>query len=177
MKIGNFLFGIVTGAVLVTVLGLFVLPFLGLFDMTATGKQNILDWWGHTNLESVLEKRAPKSQLPATADPAEGFEHYQATCFHCHGAPDVPRAIWAQQMLPMPPELWQPEVQGAPDGELFYIITNGIRMSGMPAFGPDHQKKDIWNMVAIIRQLNRLTDQQVEELRHAAKLFNHGHHD
>lgn len=177
MKNGNFLFGILTGAVLAIALGLFALPFVGIFDITATGKQNILNWWGHTNLESVLEKRAPKSQLPASADLAEGFEHYRVTCLHCHGAPTVQRETWAHDMLPTPPELWQPEVQGAPDGELFYIVNNGIRMSGMPAFGPNHQEKDIWNMVAIIRQLNKLTDQQVRELQHVAELYRHDHHE
>ena len=77
-------------------------------------------------------------------------------------------------MLPMPPELSQEDTQHSPDGELFYIVKNGIRMSGMPAFGPDHSEKDLWNMVTVIRHLNSLSADQQQNLEQAAAAF--GHH-
>lgn len=173
MKSGTFWFGILVGILLSGLVGLFVLPMIGVFDMTATGDKNILDYWGETNLDSIISKRAPKTTLPATADPTQGLVYYTAICIHCHGGPGAPREEWAQNMLPKPPELWQADSQELSDGELFYIINNGIRMTGMPAFGPTHSEKDIWNMVAIVRQLDKLTAVQQEQLQKAANLYEH----
>lgn len=183
MKSGKFWLGIIAGVIVSALVGFFLLPNLGLFPVTATGEANLLDWWGHANLESYLEHQVPENSIPAEADPAEGFEHYRAMCLHCHGGPDARRQEWAEHMLPKPPKLWEEEVQKEmSDGALFYIVKHGIRMTGMPAFGPIHRDEDIWNMVAFIRQLDQLTDQQQHELQERASQFgheeNHGHdHD
>lgn len=171
MKGGSFLSGILGGLVLAALVGFFVLPMLGIFDITATGKPNILDWWGNTNLHNTLSRDAPKTKIPATADPSKGFDHYMSTCLHCHGGPDAPRETWANNMLPMPPDLQQEHTMHMSDGELLYVIGNGIRMSGMPAFGPDHSDEDIWNIVAIVRGLGKLTDAQRQQLQRAAGFF------
>ena len=179
MKGGSILFGIMAGLIIALLVGLLVLPMIGVFDMTATGEKNILDWWGNTNLQSTLRRHAPETKLPDNADPSQGFAHYKSTCLRCHGGPDVTRENWANNMLPMPPHLYK-DTQEMSDGALFYIISNGIRMTGMPAFGPDHAQEDIWNMVAIVRELNNLTEPQKQELQRSADLFGHdknGHSD
>ena len=173
MKSGAFWAGIIGGLFIAVVVAL-VLPFIGVFDMTATGSKNILDWWGGTNLESTIENRAPKTALPTSANVDAGFEHYRGTCLHCHGAPDAPREGWAKSMLPMPPELWHEEQQKMADGELFYVINNGIRMSGMPAFGSEHGPEDIWNIVAMVKQLPKLTEPQKQQLQETAAGYDHG---
>lgn len=173
MKAGSFLFGVMAGLIIALLVGLLVLPMIGVFDMTATGEKNILDWWGNTNLQSTLRRNAPETQLPDNADPSEGFVHYKSTCLRCHGGPDAARENWANNMLPTPPHLHK-HAQEMSDGTLFYIISNGIRMTGMPAFGPHHSQEDIWNMVAVVKQLNNLTEQQKQELQRSADLFNHG---
>ncbi len=171
MKTSSFLSGFFVGLVLIVVVAFFVVPRLGIFDITAIGQPNILDWWGNTNLDKTLSLKAPKTKLPPTANPAKGFEHYKSTCLHCHGAPDSPREAWAKHMLPLPPHLQEEDTQQMPDGQLFYIVSNGIRMTGMPAFSPDHSQEDIWNMVAIVRGLNRLTEDQKQQLQKRASLF------
>ncbi len=176
MKSGSFWIGMVSGLVIAVIVAA-VLPMLGVFDMTATGSKNILDWWGETNLKSTLEKRASTATIPSTASVEEGFNHYKATCLHCHGAPEASREGWARSMLPLPPELWHKEHQQMSDGEIFYIISNGIRMSGMPAFGPEHPDEDIWNMVAMVRHLPELTKPQQQQLQQTAAGYsqNGGH--
>lgn len=173
MKSGAFWVGILGGLIIAVVVAL-VLPFIGVFDMTATGSKNILDWWGGTNLESTIEKRAPKTTIPKTAKVDAGFKHYRATCLHCHGAPDAQREGWAKSMLPIPPELWHEEHQKSPEGELYYVISNGIRMSGMPAFGPEFSEGDIWNMVAMVKHLPQLSDQEKQQLQKTVAGYDHG---
>jgi mono/diheme cytochrome c family protein len=176
MKRGSFLFGIMSGLIIALLVGLFVLPMIGVFDMTATGEKNILDWWGNTNLQSTLRRHAPETKLPDNADPSQGFTHYKSTCLRCHGGPDVTRENWANHMLPIPPHLYKEETQDMSDGALFYIISNGIRMTGMPAFGPEHAQEDIWNMVAVVRELNNLTEQQKQELQKSAEFYGDNGH-
>jgi mono/diheme cytochrome c family protein len=55
-------------------------------------------------------------------------------------------------------------VQARPDGELEWIISNGVRMTGMPAFGPSRSEQEIWQLVAALRRLPRLTDAEQREL-------------
>ena len=168
MKSGAFWFGIIAGIILSAVVGIVVLPMIGVFDMTATGNKNILDWWGETNLENTIEKNAPTTSIPTTASADKGMEHFASTCLQCHGSPDAPRRDWAETMLPKPPMLWQGDTQEMSDGEIFYVVRNGIRMSGMPAFGPHHQDEELWNIVKLVRQLDGLTQQQKERLLQAS---------
>lgn len=158
MRIGSFLLGIVAGVVIAVLVGVLGLPYLGLFDMTATGQPGLLDWWGGTNLHHMLEKRAPATKIPAGADPAQAIGHYTVVCRHCHGTPEAAGEDWAQRMLPRPPRLWEEDTQAMPDGQLFYVVSNGVRMTGMPAFGPAHSPEEIWNFIALLRRLDRLAE-------------------
>lgn len=176
MRSRTFWIGVIAGVVVSVLIGLFVVPVLGLFEMTATGGPGLLDWWGDTNWESSLVWRAPDEAIPASANPDEGMEHYASTCLECHGAPNAEGAEWAQRMQPMPPELWEEDTQEMSDGKLFHIIKGGVRMTGMPAFGPDHGDADIWNMVAFVRKLNDLSDEQKQKLSQASQRYEHEHY-
>jgi len=173
MKKGAFWVGILGGVVLSGIIGFLLLPLFGIFDTKATGKLNILDWWGETNLENSLRWRAPNNEIPASADTAAGFEYYRTMCLHCHGAPEASREEWAYYMLPHPPKLWENDTQEMRDGEFFTLIKDGIRMTGMPAFGPTHSDSDIWNMVAFMRQLNQLSDEQKRKLEETSRAYGH----
>ncbi len=171
MRAGSFWFGLLIGLILTIVGAVYVLPMLGVFDITALGKPNILDWWGDTNLDKTLERRAPKTKIPQTVNSTEGFQNYKSTCLHCHGAPGAPRESWAKHMMPLPPHLQEEDTQKMPDGQLFYIISNGIRMTGMPAFSPDHSQDEIWSLVAMVRDLTNLSDDRKLQLQKASALF------
>lgn len=160
----KFLLGIVCGAIVTVLVGVLALPKIGVFDMTATGQPGLLDWWGGTNLDSVLAKKAAKATVPASASADQGLAHYAAVCVHCHGAPETRREDWAGRMLPLPPNLWQPDTQEMSDGEIYYVIDKGIRMSGMPAFGPAHSKTELWNLVALVRGLDKVSKTLKEQL-------------
>jgi mono/diheme cytochrome c family protein len=167
--------GLFGGAVAAALIGLFAVPALGIFNMSVTGKPGLLDWWGDTNLHSSLFWRAPHAKIPSTADAGEGMEHFKSTCLQCHGAPETAPAEWAPRMQPMPPELWQEGTQQMTDGELFYVVAQGVRMTGMPAFEPEHSPEEIWNIVAFVRELDNLTEQQKRQLGQAAEAYQHHH--
>jgi mono/diheme cytochrome c family protein len=60
-------------------------------------------------------------------------------------------------------------VQKRTDGELFWVVQNGIRMTGMPAFGPTHKDEEIWKIVAFLRHLPALTPEEEKALSAGAK--------
>lgn len=180
----TFWVGLLGGVAASILIGFFAVPALGVVEMTATGKPGPLDWWGHTNWRSSLSWRAPQEQVPKSADIGQGLRHYQASCLQCHGAPGIDAAGWSRHMQPQPPLLWEEPTQQLSDGELFYVICNGVRMTGMPAFGGEHRKQEIWGLVAFIRQLNELSAEQRQQLtqptgryQHEHEHGGHGHHE
>lgn len=175
MKSRAFWMGALGGVVASLLIGLFAVPALGVFEMTATGPPGFLDWWGDTNWHNSLQWRATDAEIPASAAASEGLAHYRSSCLICHGAPGVPREEWAHEMQPMPPKLWEEETQQFSDGELFHIVYEGVRMTGMPAFGPKHSKADIWNVVAFVRELDRLTEEQKRQLSEPGEGIPSGH--
>ncbi len=160
-----FLIGILAGALVVASLGFFVVPFLGVFNISANGNAGPLDWWGATNMNSSLYWRTEDRAMPPEASEAKGLEHYRASCIICHGAPGISPAEWASHMQPRPPKLLEQETQEMSDGDLYYIVTNGLRMTGMPSFGQDHDEADLWNIIAFVRHLNQLSDLEKAELK------------
>jgi mono/diheme cytochrome c family protein len=103
--------------------------------------------------------RQEANPVPATAEVlSEAREHWADHCASCHGndgSGDVPMG---RRMYPPPPDMRQAETQQMSDGELFYIIQNGIRLTGMPAWGgSDHDAADSWKLVRFIRRLPSLT--------------------
>ncbi len=169
----SFWIGLFVGLVAAALLGLFVLPFLGVFDATAVGGPGFLNWWGEQNMESNIRWHAPDAKIPTQADVDEGLHHYAATCRECHGAPGVSGEEWARKMLPAPPKLWEKETQEMSDGELYYAVANGLSSTGMPAFGTTHKSDELWNIVALVRHLNSLSDEQQKELQEQPEEHHH----
>ena len=96
-----------------------------------------------------------KSPLTDTADnQKEGAEHFQHHCQICHGldghATGVP---FAQQMSPPVPDLSEKDIQEYTDGQLKWIIENGIGPSGMPAWKGILEDDEMWKIVTYIRHL------------------------
>jgi mono/diheme cytochrome c family protein len=61
-------------------------------------------------------------------------------------------------MYPRVPDFTSSDVQSRSDGALFYIIQNGVRWTGMPAWKGEHSPEDTWKLVAFIRKTPTLTD-------------------
>jgi mono/diheme cytochrome c family protein len=70
----------------------------------------------------------------------------------------------AKGLNPSAPELQSSDTQAMSDGELFWTVKHGIRMTGMPAFAPTHTDAQIWKIVAFVRHLPNLTPEETAEL-------------
>ncbi len=160
-----FLGGALAGAV--ALLGLAGLSGLavaygGLYNVAATEDHASLTRWAFdTTLHNSVERRAdglvppPSPSLPASAL-AAGGEAYKSMCQHCHAGPGAQRSAWADGMRPRPPYLAEAASEWRPE-ELYWIVKHGVRMSGMPAFGPSHDEQRIWAIVAFVKALPAMT--------------------
>lgn len=146
-----------------------------------SGRYNISATVPHWRLTAwLLEEAKDQSiayhskgiQSPSLLDAkriSRGFEHFHTTCRLCHGAPDFRSLEFASGMNPRPPNLQRIQVQKETDGELYWIIKNGIRMTGMPAFGPTHNDEQLWEIIAFLRQLPDMTREDYSSMVRGAK--------
>jgi mono/diheme cytochrome c family protein len=109
--------------------------------------------------------RALHNPVPASADSLrDGRLHFADHCAICHGNDGSCDTMMGSGLYPKPPDLRLSETQNLSDGELFWIIENGVRFTGMPAFSSRHSSpEDTWKLVQFIRHLPQLTeDERVE---------------
>lgn len=173
-----FLLGILVGVVLVAIVGFVVA--LG-FNMEATNPPGPLERLvAHELVDRTLERHAPKDKNPRPASPevlAEGLAHYRENCLVCHGAPGVELSEIGKGLNPAAPNLAHRGTQHESDGELYWTIREGIRMTGMPAFGPTHSSDEIWTLVTFVRHLPQLTEAEIKALKQEAREEEEHHHE
>jgi cytochrome c len=105
---------------------------------------------------------------PIVATPAvihDGMAHWAYHCAACHANNGSGETMYGKTMYPRPPNMRQQDTQQMSDGELYYTIKNGVRLSGMPAFGePGDDDLDSWKLVVFIRHLPPLTRSEELEM-------------
>jgi mono/diheme cytochrome c family protein len=112
--------------------------------------------------QSVVIPDGTNLEDPKLAERAIG--HYSVACAQCHGAPGHPAAPW-MVLYPAPSDLTRPEVVSRwSDTELYWIVKNGIKDTGMLALGPTHQEQDLWAVSAFVRQLPGMSGERYHEL-------------
>ena len=118
-------------------------------------------------LNRSIKRHAPRVANPLGRSPAAvaaGLALYRTHCVDCHGAPGVDPTEGGASLNPPAPGLTLPRVQARSDGELKWIVSNGIRMTGMPAFGASRSEEEVWQLVAALRQLPRLSPEERHRL-------------
>jgi len=96
----------------------------------------------------------------------EGKAHWADHCAACHANDGSGETAIGLGMYPKPPDMRLPGTQSLSDGELFYIIENGIRLTGMPAWGDGTPETATgsWHLVHFIRALPSLTAKDLDEM-------------
>lgn len=113
----------------------------------------------HTSIPSnVKELRNPLTPGPEAL--REAGEHYKDHCDVCHGMDGSGKTTLAAGLSPEVPDLRAEHVQRLKDGEIFYIIKNGVRFTGMP--GWDMSDEDAWRLVLLVRQFPKSNSSQPE---------------
>lgn len=113
--------------------------------------------------------RARALRNPVAATPeilADARAHFADHCAVCHANDGSGETTIGQGLYPKTPDMREARTQELTDGELFYVIRNGVRFTGMPGWGTEHEAedRDSWALVHFIRRLPRLTPQELEEM-------------
>ena len=112
--------------------------------------------------------RGRKNPVPLTsAVLAEAKAHFADHCAVCHGNDGKGQTAMGPNFYPQVPDLTLQETQSQSDGELFATIENGIRLTGMPAWGNGTAESAYgsWTLVHFIRRLPSLTPEEADEMR------------
>lgn len=132
-------------------------------------------WVLETLRERSIARAASDIAVPPLDDPQmllAGAADYDAMCADCHLKPGTAGSDLSAGLYPAPPNLATPADshghEHAEDSQAvrrqFWIIKHGIKASGMPAWGPTHDDRRIWAMVAFLQRLPNLTRVQYQIL-------------
>jgi mono/diheme cytochrome c family protein len=112
------------------------------------------------------EARALQNPVAATSENLrEARLHFADHCAICHGNDGSCDTMMGSGLYPKPPDLRLAGTQNLTDGELFWIIENGVRFTGMPAFSThESTPEDSWKLVLFIRHLPQLTAEEKVEM-------------
>jgi mono/diheme cytochrome c family protein len=140
----------------------------GIYDISATDQHLAPTYWLlDTSMRRSVKQRAEKIAVPDLEEPAKvqaGAFLYRQHCLQCHGAPGVAPVPFALGMTPAPVPLVHTARAWTP-AEMFWVIKEGIKMTGMPAWKYRMSDRDIWSIVAFLPAMARLTPEQYAKLQ------------
>jgi predicted CXXCH cytochrome family protein len=119
----------------------------------------------HTIRNAAIPRpeRKQKNPLPASSEVTQqGREYFLERCSVCHGVDGSGKTQMGLNLYPRVPDLRAAKTQGLTDGELHYIIENGVQLTGMPAWGNPHTESsgETWKLVNFIRSFSSLTTEE-----------------
>jgi len=148
---------------IVVAVGATIFFFGGFYSVAGTAEEPGIVSWALFNVRQASIDRHANDQPPISLDDAAnvqaGARAFAARgCVNCHGGPGVGWAKFSEGLRPDPPDL-KDIVKEREPRQLFWVVKNGIKMTGMPSFGstgvPD---QEIWTIVAFIKKLPTLSD-------------------
>lgn len=152
----------------------------GLFPIAADEPHSRPVYWLMATMrDRAIERASRGTVVPPLNDPRQqltGARDYQEMCASCHREPGGELSELARGLYPPPPNLTAAEHSGG-KGEVrhhFWVIKHGIKMTGMPAWGPTHEDQRIWAIVAFLKRLPALTPEQYQHL--VARTDDHHNH-
>src|SRR5260370_259632 len=112
--------------------------------------------------ESECHVKNPFGPTPEVLNEARAdFADHCATCQSNDGSG---KTQIGQNLYPKTPDMRLPDTQNLTDGEIYYVIHNGIRLTGMPAWGMEEKDDDSWKLVVFIRHLPQVTPAEEREM-------------
>jgi mono/diheme cytochrome c family protein len=119
----------------------------------------------------AMPGRSRELKNPVQAGPevlSGATAHFADHCASCHGNDGRGNTLIGRGLYPKPPDMTESSTQNLTDGEIYYIIENGIRFTGMPAFGEEpgnNNDLESWDLVHFIRHLPRMTSEEIEQMK------------
>jgi len=115
----------------------------------------------------AVPSKAKNDKNPFTASPellSEARAHFADHCAICHANNGSGNTESGQNLYPKAPDMRLAQTQNLTDGELYYTIHNGIRLTGMPAWSTEQKDEDSWKLVLFLRHLPQLTPEEEREM-------------
>ena len=167
----------ITIAVAIGVIAVIGFAYSGIYDVSAgSSHSSVVNWLLSTTSHASIERQAKGIEVPNLSDDVlarAGVNDFNNMCARCHGAPGRDPEAMGQGLNPPPPDLAESAAEMSP-AELFWVTKNGIKMTGMPAWGATHDDDAIWPVVAFMTKLPELNASQYQELVDSAGGM--GHH-
>ena len=145
-------------ATLIILMVLFLIYiFSGAYNISQLSPHNKITKWvinttTHNSIRARMKENAVPGNIKDTALIVLGFQHYNEMCVGCHGAPGIDQSeVIVKGLYPKPPAIYK-HVEEGDAQEFFWIIKNGIKMTGMPAYKPTHDDAKIWAITAFVTQ-------------------------
>ena len=138
---------------------------------SAKTKPHALEAWMARQIRHLaipVEKRNAQNPIPLGSDLIkESMAHFADHCATCHANDGSGQTPIGKNVNPKAPDLRLADTQSMSDGELFWVIQNGIRFTAMPAWGGDDLDKDLdsWKLVHFIRHLPQLTPEELDRMK------------
>jgi mono/diheme cytochrome c family protein len=158
-------------AVLAAALAVGVVFVMGARGFSARESPSVVERWVARRVRSMAAPGGAKDLAnPVPYSPevlAAARAHWADHCAGCHANNGSGDTEMGKRMYPPAPDMRQADTQQMTDGELFFIIQNGVRMTGMPAWGggSGHDEEDSWKLVRFIRHLPQITAQEEREMQ------------
>ncbi len=133
-------------------------------------------WFFGTLTESSIRVHAKTALDEGRITPPEqisqtmldtGRHHYVEMCVECHGAPGVDRGEIGKGLKPHPPDLSH-SAEEFSIAEIYWVVENGIRHTGMPAYGETHSPDKLWAIAAFVEELETMTPEEYARLTSAS---------
>lgn len=161
----------------VIILGLYM--FSGGYDVAATTPHTRTVAW---LLDSIRKRSVSRHAMdvnpPDLSDPKlilAGLNDFEAMCAQCHTRPGGTPSSVAKGLNPPPPDLGE-SATWMTSAELFWVTKNGVKMTGMPAWGESHEDTQLWPVVAFLVTLPGLDTNEYAKLLEQSRGAG-GHHD
>jgi mono/diheme cytochrome c family protein len=144
---------------------------MGAHGFSAREQPSAIEAWVARRARAIALPPGARERTNPSADSPEVLQqaraHWADHCATCHANNGSGDTEMGKHLYPPAPDMRQADTQDLSDGELFYIIQNGIRLTGMPAWGggSHHDEEDSWKLVRFIRHLPKLTQQEEAEMR------------
>jgi len=153
--------------------GAFLFAWSGIYNIAATKPHwNITLSFIQMLRDRSIEVHSEDIQAPNLDDPKleeAVFSHYHGMCRLCHGAPEYEPEEFAKGLYPSPPSMTAGYIQQArSETEIYWIVKHGIKMTGMPAFGPTHNDEELWGLTVLTTEMPHMTIEQYRQQLKAA---------
>ena len=162
---------------IIAVLGTIGFAYSGIYNVGASVSHGgFVDWLLSTTSHASIERRAGEIEVPDLDSEdlvLAGINDFDSMCAACHGGPGKDPEAMGQGLNPPAPDLAKEAADMTP-AELFWVTKNGIRMTGMPAWGATHDDESIWPVVAFMTRLPELDESEYQQMLAAAE--GRGHH-